>query len=292
MLPVRVPALGSRTKCLDPVIRTPQTPRGLLPTLTEAIAVCGPPLQSGKLRFLLPSQPLVMVVGLPVRKGEREVDAHIDANLRTGVRLGPGFQGLDTESNVPAEHVLDQPGSGDPVVVTGALADRELLGPAKPDTADLGDVDQAPTAVNTDDMQVPTLRNVHRHHRAESGLEVRRIRPAVPAVLPRLEVRLQHRLRGLRGQDTEPFDVLAALPDRRISSRQRALGLGDHRPPVVQQVPHRPGSVCLIVNEPNLHRRQRESGPMPELTLDHRTFTHTSKLDHTGKPMTTIPQID
>lgn len=52
---------------------------------------------------------------------------------------------------------------------------------------------------HTDDVQVPPLRDVHRHHRPEPALEVRSVRPAVPVVLPHPEVRLQHGLSGLAG---------------------------------------------------------------------------------------------
>jgi putative transposase len=53
------------------------------------------------------------------------------------VGLGLDLQGLDAEGDVPAERVLDQPGPGDPVVGVGPLADRQVLGPAEADPADL-----------------------------------------------------------------------------------------------------------------------------------------------------------
>lgn len=61
---------------------------------------------------------------------------------------------------------------------------------------------------HTDDVQVPPLRDVHRHHRPEPALEARSVRPAVPVVLPRPEVRLQHGLSGLGRECREEEGVL------------------------------------------------------------------------------------
>jgi hypothetical protein len=164
------------------------------------------------------------------------------------VRFGCALKGLDTEGDVPAQGVLDQSCPGDPVDGARALADWEVFGPAEPDPADFGNVDHAPTAVHPDDVQVRALRDVHRHHRTEAGLEVRLVRPAVPAVLPRLEVRLQYRLRGLGGQGAEPVDLFAGLADRRVRRSERPPLPREHRPPVVQQIPQGAGGVGLVVH--------------------------------------------
>ena len=236
VLPVNGAARGCCAELLDLVVGVLQAARSLLSAPPVLLTLGGASFQAKQFGLLLRVQPLV-AVGLPVGEtgraamvlvvavgqGQGQVHSGVDPDLRPLVGLRLGLEGLDAEGDVPAERVLDQPRPGDPVVVVGLLADREVLGPAEADPTDLGDIDHAPTAVHTADVQVPALRNVHRHHRAQTGLEVRRVGATVPAVLPRLNVRLQYRLRGLGGEHAEPVDLLAGLADRRIGRGQGTL---------------------------------------------------------------------
>ncbi len=190
------------------------------------------------------------------------------------VRLGLGLLGRHAEGDVPAERVFDEPGSGDPVLGVGVLADREVFGPAESDPTDLGQVDRAPAAVHPLDAQIPALRDVHRHDGPEACLELRGVRPALPAVAPCLDIRLEHRLRGLCEQDGEEVEVLAGLADRGVRTRERPLVLRHHLPPRVQQIPHRAGRVRLSIGRRHLGRRQRKPGTVPELPPDQGALTH------------------
>lgn len=125
--------------------------------LAVCLAPCGALLQAQQLGLLLPGQPLSVLVCPAVGEGEGPGDAHVDADLRPLVGLRLGFQGLDAEGNVPAERVLDQPRTSDPVALVGALANGEVFGPAEADTAGLRQVGQAPPAVDADDVRPPGL---------------------------------------------------------------------------------------------------------------------------------------
>jgi hypothetical protein len=70
-------------------------------------------------------------------------------------------------------------------------------------------------------------------------------------------VGFQHRLRGLRWEHTQPIDLFASLPYRRIGRSQRTTVLRCHRPPLMQQVPQCPRGMRLIIDRPNLGRGKR-----------------------------------
>lgn len=215
-----------------------------------------------------------MLVRFAVREGSGHGDTHVDADVRPLVGIGLDLQGLNTEGDVPAERVLDQSCPGDPVVGIGTLADRKAFGPPEADPAHLGNVDHAPAAVHAGDVQVAALRNVHGHHRAEPALEVRGVGAALPAVLPRPEVRLEYRLRGLGREGGQEVDVLAGLSDRGVRVRKSPHFLRHHPPPRVEKIPHRAGRVRLIIRRANPGRKQREPGTVPELPLDQGVLTH------------------
>jgi hypothetical protein len=58
----------------------------------------------------------------------------------------------------------------------------------------------------------PALRDIYRHHRPRPRLESRRSGTALPAVAPRLKIRLQHRPGSLRRQHRQP----GSMPARRF----------------------------------------------------------------------------
>lgn len=215
-----------------------------------------------------------MVLVVLVGEGKGDVHSGVDADLRPLAGLGPGLQGLHAECDVPAQSVPDQPGAGDPVLLGRFLAHGQVFGPAEANPAHLGDVDHAPAAVHADDVQVPTLRDVHGHRGAEAALVVRLAGAALPAVLPALEVRLQDSLRGLRGQLAEVIEILTPLPYRFVGGGKGALALGEHRPPGVQAVPHRAGRVRLVVQEPDFGSAERQPGTVPELPFHQAEFAH------------------
>lgn len=218
-----------------------------------------------------PREP-AMVLVVAVGQSEGDVDSHVDADLGSDVRPGWGYKGLDAESDVPAEGVLDQPSSSDAMVLGGLLAHGQVAGPAEADPSDLRNVDHAPMAMYPLDLQVTPLRNVHRHHRTRACLESRFPCPALPAVFPSLVVGLEYGLGCLGRENAEPVDLLAGLPDRLISDLQRPPAFRRHCPEVVKEIPRRPCGVGLDVDEPGLRRDQCRPSTMPELPLLPCTF--------------------
>lgn len=70
----------------------------------------------------------------------------------TGSTPGDGDgQLLDTEADVPAQRILEQPATGDSTTLAGFGADRQGARPPESYSPDQQDRDLAPAAIHTDD---------------------------------------------------------------------------------------------------------------------------------------------
>jgi hypothetical protein len=89
-----------------------------------------------------------------------DTDVHPDARILTPSD-GDGRL-LDTEADVPAERILEQPATGDSTLA-GCSGDRQGARPSESDSPDQEDRDLAPAAIHLDDSKVGRLREVNRH---------------------------------------------------------------------------------------------------------------------------------
>lgn len=280
VLPVAGSARGCCAEPGDLAVGTGEAAAGRLTGLAGAApARCGL-LQAAQPLTLARGEPRLVVAVGAVGQGERDGDAPVDADQATRrLRRRRVRREFGTEDDVPAVGFLDQPRPGHPTGRSGAGGAGEVLGPAEPDDPDLRDTDLPPAPGQALDLQVPALRHVHRHARADTRLEVRRIRPGLPAVDPRPVVRLQHLLCGLRRKRGQPRYLLARLADVLVGERQGSASHGaptSHRPPVVQRVPQEPCRMSLAVQGDGLFQGQVQQCLVPALTLQQ---IHPLRLD-------------
>ncbi len=89
-----------------------------------------------------------------------DTDVHPDSRILTP-RDGDGRL-LDTEADVPAERILEQPAAGDSTLAEFS-GHREGARPPESDPPDQKDRDLAPAAIHPDDSKVGRLWEVNRH---------------------------------------------------------------------------------------------------------------------------------
>ncbi len=200
---------------------------------------------------------------------------------------------LGAEHDVPAEDVFDDPGTGDPAPLSSGAGNR--TGPTEPDDADLRNPDLTDMPGQAGHGEFAALRDIHRHPGPDAALELRGARPAFPAVPPRRDIRLQDLLRGLSRENGQPADVLTGLPDRLIGLLQsRPAVPSTPRPPGVQQVPHRPRGMTLLVKGGNLPASQDQTANIPAIDVhafgslrherSHRVSTHSRSVTADTSP--------
>jgi hypothetical protein len=184
---------------------------------------------------------------------------HSDRRARMGGIGASGF--LDSEADVPAEGVLDEPSASDPTLST-PREPGQISGPAEPYSPDEHDGDLTPSTIQADDSKIAGLRKVDGQMGA-APLESGRSGEAVEETAPGADIVLQDLLAGLCGKFGEPLpsrqrvdaggpDLPIHLCDRRCPSDTAAPATPTV--PFVQQIPQGTGRMALPIHAHQLSR--------------------------------------